>query len=254
MNNFKITEFPPEVIKELNYYVYRLIDPRNGETFYVGKGKGNRVFEHLKTTIKKDEEVDFEEEELKYQRIREIKNSGLEVIHIIHRHKLDEATALHVEAALIDIFPSATNKQGGYLNNEIGAMNAYEVVKKYKAEIADFSKHKLLHISINNTVNDKETYDAVRFAWRIDPEKAKKADYVLALNRGIIVGVFKVESWKKATINNFPEFGKNVKKRWGFIGVEAEKEIQDLYLHKRIPNNLILKQNPIRYSWKKSQQ
>ena len=49
MNNFKITEFPPEVIKELNYYVYRLIDPRNGETFYVGKGKGNRVFEHLKT-------------------------------------------------------------------------------------------------------------------------------------------------------------------------------------------------------------
>ena len=53
-------------------------------------------------------------------------------------------------------------------------MNAYEVVNKYKAEIADFSKHKLLLISINNTVNDKETYDAVRFAWRIDPEKAKK--------------------------------------------------------------------------------
>lgn len=57
MNNFKITEFPPEVIKELNYYVYRLIDPRNGETFYVGKGKGNRVFEHLKTTIKKTKKL-----------------------------------------------------------------------------------------------------------------------------------------------------------------------------------------------------
>jgi hypothetical protein len=252
MNNFKINAFPPEVIKELNYYVYRLIDPRNGETFYVGKGKGNRVFEHLKTAIKKDDEVDFEEDDLKYQRIREIKNSGLEVIHIIHRHKLDEATALHIEAALIDIFPNATNKQVGHLNNEIGSMNAYEVVRKYQAEVADFSKHKLLLISINNTVNNKETYDAVRFAWRIDPEEAKKADYVLALNKGIIIGVFEVESWKKATVKNFPEFGKNVIKRWGFIGKEAEKEIQDLYLHKRIPTDLILKQNPIRYSWKKS--
>ena len=33
---------------KMNYYVYRLIDPRNGETFYVGKGKGNRVFQHMK--------------------------------------------------------------------------------------------------------------------------------------------------------------------------------------------------------------
>jgi len=26
--------FPNEVITELKFYVYRLIDPRNGETFY----------------------------------------------------------------------------------------------------------------------------------------------------------------------------------------------------------------------------
>ena len=52
----------------------------------------------------------------------------------------------------------------------------------------------------------------------------------MALNRGIIVGVFKVESWKRATINNFPEFGKNVKKRWGFIGVEAEKKYK-IYIY-----------------------
>lgn len=52
INNFKINEFPPEVIKELDYYVYRLIDPRNGETFYVGKGKDNRIFEHLKKLLR----------------------------------------------------------------------------------------------------------------------------------------------------------------------------------------------------------
>ena len=40
--------FPPEVSAELKTYVYRLIDPRNGETFYVGKGRGNRVFAHIR--------------------------------------------------------------------------------------------------------------------------------------------------------------------------------------------------------------
>ena len=29
--------FPPEVIAELKTYVYRLIGPRNGETFYVAQ-------------------------------------------------------------------------------------------------------------------------------------------------------------------------------------------------------------------------
>jgi hypothetical protein len=39
--------FPEEVARQLRTYVYRLIDPRNGETFYIGKGKGNRVFSHI---------------------------------------------------------------------------------------------------------------------------------------------------------------------------------------------------------------
>ena len=30
------------------YYVYRLVDPRTLQTFYVGKGCGNRVFQHVK--------------------------------------------------------------------------------------------------------------------------------------------------------------------------------------------------------------
>jgi len=40
--------FPSEVARTLKTYVYRLIDPRNGETFYVGKGQGNRVFSHIR--------------------------------------------------------------------------------------------------------------------------------------------------------------------------------------------------------------
>jgi hypothetical protein len=40
--------FPADVVRKLKTYVYRLIDPRNGETFYVGKGQGNRVFAHIR--------------------------------------------------------------------------------------------------------------------------------------------------------------------------------------------------------------
>ena len=35
------------VIRRLGNYVYRLIDPRNGETFYVGIGNGKRVLDHI---------------------------------------------------------------------------------------------------------------------------------------------------------------------------------------------------------------
>ena len=46
--------FPHDVVDKLKHYVYRLIDPRNGETFYVGKGKGDRVFASgTKTFLKK---------------------------------------------------------------------------------------------------------------------------------------------------------------------------------------------------------
>ena len=43
------------------YYVYRLIDPRSFQTFYVGKGCDNRVFMHAKAAtalISKDEDAE----------------------------------------------------------------------------------------------------------------------------------------------------------------------------------------------------
>ena len=37
------------------YYVYGLIDPRNRKIFYIGKGTGNRIFEHERESQGKPE-------------------------------------------------------------------------------------------------------------------------------------------------------------------------------------------------------
>src|SRR5438874_10587153 len=86
--------FSADVSRKLGWYVYRLIDPRNGETFYVGKGQGNRVFSHIRASegLEDDDLLDN-----KIKRIRQIQLAGFEVAHVIHRHGMDEPTALEVE-------------------------------------------------------------------------------------------------------------------------------------------------------------
>lgn len=247
MNQYDINEFPTEVTDEIKYYVYRLIDPRNGETFYVGKGKGNRVFNHMKCAIRKDESDDLSD---KLSTIREIRNSGLNVIHVIHRHGMDEKTSIEVEAALIDAYPGVTNIQGGHSSSDYGPMNALEIINKYAAEEANIT-HNVLMITINKSIENNEIYDAVRFAWKVNIKKAAQSDYVLAVKQGIIYGVFIAEQWKDASKNNFPEFNVDRVGRYGFVGKEADDPIKKLYIRKRIPEKFRQKgaANPIKYNF-----
>ncbi len=106
--------FSKEVQEKLGYYVYRLIDPRNGQTFYVGKGRRNRVFEHVKAALKAEESS---EEGLRLETIRKIKQKNLTPIHVIHRHNMSEHVALEVEAALIDAYPGLTNQEKNDMNS-----------------------------------------------------------------------------------------------------------------------------------------
>lgn len=72
-----IKEFSNAVCERIGIYVYILKDPRNDTIFYVGKGKGNRLFQHVQCALENETDND------KYNLIREILKDGKEVEHCI---------------------------------------------------------------------------------------------------------------------------------------------------------------------------
>ena len=60
-------------------------------------------------------------------------------------------------------------------------------------------RHRLLLLSIGATSEKVSTYDAVRFAWKLSPARAREAELVLAHVKGLVVGVFTPTKWMEAT-------------------------------------------------------
>jgi uncharacterized protein len=243
MNGQEIDSFPPGVADKLKMYVYRLIDPRNGETFYIGKGQGDRLFSHVRAQVDGDDLAN------KLKRIREIRLAGFEVAHVIHRDGMDDKTAFEVEAALIDAYPGLTNVVGGAGSNDYGAMHAREIISRYCAEPAVF-RHKALLISVNRTATETSLYEATRYAWKISKSKAGQAEVVLATRQGLIIGAFTADKWLEATAANFPG-REDVPGRIGFVGHEAPEALSKLYVGKRVPDEYRKRgaANPVKYTW-----
>ena len=76
--------FKQSVKEALNFYVYALVDPRDKKIFYVGKGSGDRVFQHAEDSLNDNDES------LKLSTIRDIHSANLEVEYYIIRHNLSE--------------------------------------------------------------------------------------------------------------------------------------------------------------------
>ncbi len=239
-NMNEIFAFPAGVSEKVGNYVYRLIDPRNGETFYVGKGTGNRVFAHSNAQLSSLSNDEDDRTSLKLSRINEIRNAGLTVLNVIHRHDIPDAAIFEVEAALIDAFTGLTNIQGGHGSGAKGPMNIVEIIDKYALpSIDEEPREKLVLININR-LEDRSDIDAVyqqtRLAWRISKKKADAADYVLAVVKGVVVGAFIAKEWLDATHANFPDhvpLDREMPERKGFIGIPAPAEIWEKFVGDR---------------------
>lgn len=220
------------------YYVYRLIDPRTFQTFYVGKGCGNRVFQHVKDAkmlINKEED----ELSLKIKLITEIIASGKEVIAVIHRRGLNNKEALEVEAALIDCYPNLTNIQRGY-GYDRGAITIDDL--KILQETKEYTEPSEQYIIIKTTpeiIRDRGgIYDAVRYCWRASFDKAKKYKYVLAVVNGIVREVFEVERWYQYNATRIAFEGAPTQ---DFISTLKDLRIPDKYKQKGASNPFLYK-------------
>ncbi|NLI94066.1 MAG: hypothetical protein GX434_18260 [Peptococcaceae bacterium] len=231
--------FSQAVCEKIGYYVYYLVDPRTDIIFYVGKGKGNRVFQHVKGI---SEENTFSE---KINIIKEIISYGLEVKYIVLRHGLTEKEAFEVESAVIDFvgLEQLTNEVYGHDAADRGKMTTDEINAIYDAEEVIITDPVLI-ININRlfkrTMGKEELYYSTRSAWKLS-KRRENAKYALSVYRGIVREVYLIEKWNRKQI----EDGKT---RWEFEGPVANDEIRNKYIAKSI-NKYIKRgaQNPIKY-------
>lgn len=116
--------------EDRRFYVYHLIDPRNGQVFYVGKGVGNRVKQHVRNAVR-----GVVDNAPKHRRIIEIIESGHRVVESVVLANITEEAALRIEREMIaDMRESGlTNISGGNVtNNEKAHQQALTALKRLK--------------------------------------------------------------------------------------------------------------------------
>ncbi len=236
-------EFTPEIIERLKHYVYIYSDPDTQAPFYIGKGYGNRCFQHLND----------ESESKKVRKLNELRENGKKPTIELLRYGLNDNEATLLEAAIIDFVGIAdlTNKVRGIHSRSFGRISVDEIIAIYTAEDVDVQDNVLL-IKINklyhSKMSEQELYEATRGIWKVG-DRRKYAEYVFSVFHGIVREVYSIEKWHPAgTLEyQFRELS-NCDGRWEFEGKVASENIRDKYVGKSIRRYIARgNQNPIRY-------
>lgn len=250
-------QLPREVASRIGpFYVYALVDPRDDHIFYVGKGTGGRLEAHGREAgLEHDPSLDGPKPGLKRDRIRQIRNDGLEPRVEVVRHGIaDSAEAFAIEAALIACLPDLTNEVAGYGVHET-RIGLDELLVRFGAPSLTATTPPVVFIRLSDHViplDDGEEmepgyirykagwdplmdattlYDATRGWWRISPSSFEKrgAHHAVAVAEGVTRALFEVEAW----------IGPREDGRYAFLGkVVPEGVVFDAYvgsLGKRVP-------------------
>ena len=245
-----LTKFSQTTMKKLGFYVYAYYEPGEDTPFYIGKGSGNRVFDHLKAEGRSE----------KARRIRALRKEGLEPEIKILAHGLDEDTALSIETAAIELvgIEWLTNEKRGTGSGWNGAIEVSRLETRYNPEelCEDDIQDNIILIRINQDYSSGmsafELYEATRGYWVVNPENAKKADYAIAVYKGLTLEAYQIKDWYPAgSTLMMKERGlkkRELENRHEFVGKIAPEYIRDRYVGKHVeaffsPGN----KNPIKY-------
>ncbi len=231
--------FDSKTEQEIKFYVYALVDPRDDQPFYIGKGTGTRVFAHVQEATSGIRDTD------KLNRIREIEESGEQVRMVIVRHGLSKNESLLVESCFLDFFRyydmGLTNIAGGHHATAFGMMTTNEIATKFNAPPLESIGDDCVLLNINKNYKNARRvgggiYEATRRSWVIDEKHLGRLKYALAEYRGFVVGVFRIGQWENG----------DDPRRKEFVGREAEDAVKEIYMNKRVPKTRG-QANPVRY-------
>jgi len=243
-----ILRVPAPVARKLGHYVYLYVNPLDGTVFYVGKGKGGRALAHLNADEKREIS----------HRIQEVRSAGAQPRIDILAHGLpDEASALRIEAAAIDLLGLAnlTNAVRGWHETKLGRMPVAELVAHYIRRRADIKDPAIL-IRINRTyrygISDSDLYDATRSAWKVGKRRRDKAKLAFSVFEDVVREVYQIEAWYMAgsTFNGRFDAGQAPRRadRWEFVGTIADERTRKRYVNRYVGHLFSPgAQNPISY-------
>ena len=188
-----IEKFSKRTIEQLGYYVYGLRYPGTKTYFYIGKGTGNRVFSHVQQKTKHGIT------DPKFEILQELSARNGPEVDII-RHGLTEHNALLLESTLIDVLDvkQIANKVRGIDAEQFGLMSVKNIEEQYKGlkfrrtiSAVCFKINKRWH----KDMSAAELYESIRGDWRLNIERASKAEYGIGLKDGVIRAIYRVNAW-----------------------------------------------------------
>lgn len=216
----------------LGHYVYVYYDTESGDPFYIGKGQGNRIFDHPTGSHN--------------VQVRERLSGGNYKADFLV-YGLDEKSALKVEAAAIDLIgtDNLANRKRGDGARTYGRVDADTLLRSIEelplVEVPD----NLMVVPIRETYerygdDPQALYESTRGVWpRPQNDIAEGVQYVAGAVDGRIVYVMAVAAMLQAgSTNYFIRSDRDLSDLVEFVGKTAAPDVQDRYLGRRIKSNI----------------
>ena len=189
-----------KVADALGWYVYGLYSLGSQVPIYVGKGSGARVLAHFSQAISDVRDTE------KLKALRDLFERRERPTIKIIRRRIDEKTALEIEAALIDALEPEGNRVLGHGVDEHGIRDLQALADRFSAvplKEADII-HPMLMIKVDRRWHEErlsrqfdreKLYSITRRAWKINIARATTYRLACAVAEGIIREVYTLDEW-----------------------------------------------------------